>query len=572
MNVVSGGAAVTLVIVGTLVIGAYGLRVSRTTSDFYVASRTVPPIWNAAAICGEYLSAASFLGIAGLVLAFGVDMLWYPAGFTAGYVLQLALVAAPLRRSGAYTLPDFAEWRLESQAVRRLASVMVIGIGWLYMTPQLKGAGLTLATVTGLPVWAGAGLTAAVVAVNVIAGGMRSITFVQAFQFWFKLTAVAVPAILMVLLFRGATAPGLTGTQPPVFHDRTSVTVGGTVSATVAGPVTVAVTGVVDGHGYDRAVLTLGGGVHRISAGTRMTFPAGAEVPHAVSIPATTGARWAAPLQEGDHPLYVAYGLIVALFLGVMGLPHVAVRFYTSPNARAARRTSAAVIGLLGLFYLFPPVYGALGRTFTPELLLTGRTDTVALVLPGRLVGGTAGTLLTALVTGGAFAAFLAASSGLTVAMAGVISQDVLLRGGVRSFRLAAGLAAAVAFAGSLAIGDISLATVVQMAFATTASSLCPLLVLGIWWRRLTAPGAAAGLICGGGAALTAVLFAVSGRPRTGWGHALLAYPAAWTVPLGFATTIGVSLLTRRSVPAGVGRMMARLHTPEVLLRPAETR
>jgi Na+(H+)/acetate symporter ActP len=252
-----------------------------------------------------------------------------------------------------------------------------------------------------------------------------------------------------------------------------------------------------------------------------------------------------------------------------MGLPHVAVRFYTSPDARAARRTSAAVVGLLGVFYLFPSVYGVLGRLRAPDLLATGRTDTVVLILPGRLIGGTAGQLLTALVAGGAFAAFLAASSGLTVAMAGVISQDVLLRGDVRSFRLAAVLASVIAFAGSLAIGNIPLATVVQMAFATTASSLCPLLVLGIWWRRLTAAGAAAGLICGGGAALTAVLVAVGGGPANGWGHALLAYPAAWTVPLGFATTIGVSLLTRRSAPAGVGRMMVRLHTPEALLRPS---
>jgi Na+(H+)/acetate symporter ActP len=281
-------------------------------------------------------------------------------------------------------------------------------------------------------------------------------------------------------------------------------------------------------------------------------------------------AYWARPLMQGEHPLYVTYGLIVALVLGVMGLPHVAVRFYTSPNARAARRTSATVVVLLGVFYLFPPVYGALGRVYAPDLASGGRSDAVSLVLGGRVAGGWAGEVMTALVAGGAFAAFFAASSGLTVAMAGVISQDVLLRGGVRSFRLAAVLAAVLSFAGSLAIGSISLATVVQMAFATTASSLCPLLVLGIWWRRLTAPGAAAGLLCGGGAALTAVLFAVSGIPERGWGHALLAYPAVWTVPLGFATMIGVSLLTRAYVPQGVGRMMVRLHTPEALFRPRE--
>src|SRR5438309_2914537 len=95
--------AIGLVVVATIGIGAFGLRISRTTSDFYVASRTVSPLWNASAIGGEYLSAASFLGVAGLILAYGADMLWLPVGFTGGYLIMLALVAAPLRRSGVYT-------------------------------------------------------------------------------------------------------------------------------------------------------------------------------------------------------------------------------------------------------------------------------------------------------------------------------------------------------------------------------------------------------------------------------------------------------------------------------------
>src|ERR687885_3012544 len=116
--------AVVLVCLTTVGVGALGLRLSRTTSDFYVASRVVTPRWNASAIGGEYLSAASFLGVAGLVLAFGVDILWYPVGYTAGYLVLLVLVAAPLRRSGAYTLPDFAELRLGSWRVRLTASVL----------------------------------------------------------------------------------------------------------------------------------------------------------------------------------------------------------------------------------------------------------------------------------------------------------------------------------------------------------------------------------------------------------------------------------------------------------------
>ena len=129
MSAASGWAAVVVVSLVTLAIGAFGLRISRTTSDFFVASRSVRPLWNASAIGGEYLSAASFLGVAGLVLAFGADMLWFPVGFATGYLVLLVLVAAPLRRSGAYTIPDFAEAWLESRTVRSLASALVVVVG-----------------------------------------------------------------------------------------------------------------------------------------------------------------------------------------------------------------------------------------------------------------------------------------------------------------------------------------------------------------------------------------------------------------------------------------------------------
>ena len=125
---VPGVVAIVLVTAATLAIGTWGLRLSRTTSDFFVASRTVDPRLNASAIGGEYLSAASFLGVAGLLLVSGADMLWYPVGWTAGFLVVLALVAAPLRRSGAYTLPDFAEARLGSRTVRTACSLLVVVI------------------------------------------------------------------------------------------------------------------------------------------------------------------------------------------------------------------------------------------------------------------------------------------------------------------------------------------------------------------------------------------------------------------------------------------------------------
>jgi hypothetical protein len=165
--------ALVVVLLVTIGIGAYGLRFARTTSDFLVASRTVSPSWNAAAISGEYLSAASFLGVAGLILRYGVDVLWYPVGFAAGYLALLLFVAAPLRRSGAFTLPDFCELRLRSLRLRRIATVFVIFIGCLYLVPQLHGAGLTFTTVTGGSYQWGALLVGLVVTANVALGGMH---------------------------------------------------------------------------------------------------------------------------------------------------------------------------------------------------------------------------------------------------------------------------------------------------------------------------------------------------------------------------------------------------------------
>lgn len=233
-----GGTAVLLVCLVTLGLSMFVLRLSRRTSDFYVAGRAVSPQRNAAAIGGEYLSAASFLGVAGLIYDTGVDALWYPIGYTVGYVVLLVLVAAPLRRSGAYTLPDFAEARLESRVVRHLCSVLTVLIGWLYLIPQFQGAGFTLGLVTGAPLRVGSTVVLVVVVLSVAAGGMRSITLVQAVQYWVKLTALAVPAgvILAVWWVTQGPAPQvdpswtlpLTGAAPEqhTFYRTFSLTLG----------------------------------------------------------------------------------------------------------------------------------------------------------------------------------------------------------------------------------------------------------------------------------------------------------------------------------------------------------
>lgn len=274
-------------------------------------------------------------------------------------------------------------------------------------------------------------------------------------------------------------------------------------------------------------------------------------------------------MQSGqEHTLYRTFALMFALFLGTMGLPHVLVRFYTNPDGRAARRTALVVIGLVGLFYLAPSVYGMLGRLYSPELLLTGRTDAVVLLLPQAAVGGVAGQWLTALVAAGAAAAFLATATGLTVTVAGVLSQDIVskrVRNPIVSFRVAAAAAVVVPLLLGLVAESLPLARAVSLAFAVAAATFSPLLLLGIWWPKLTDVGAAAGLLLGGVLATVAIGISTLIPDLTGWPGALLSQPAAWAMPAALFTMVVVSLRTAHRITPGVDRIMIRLHTPEAV-------
>ncbi|PZU43086.1 MAG: cation acetate symporter [Arsenicicoccus sp.] len=493
--------AVLIVCLVTVALSAFVLRLSRRTSDFYVAGRAVSPQRNAAAIGGEYLSAASFLGVAGLIYDQGVDALWYPVGYTVGYLVLLVLVAAPLRRSGAYTLPDFAEARLESRFVRHLCSVLVVFIGWLYLLPQLQGAGFTLRLVSGAPLWLGPVLVVVVVVLSVAAGGMRSITLVQSVQYWIKLTALAIPAGVLLAVWWGSQGPGLEVTESWVLPG--------------VGP------------------------------------------------------------EEGGHGLYRTLSLMMALALGTMGLPHVVVRYYTNPDGTGARATTVRVLVLLGMFYVVTVVYAVLGRAYLPTLEPGVRADTVVLRLPTEVLPGVGGEVLLAALAGGAFAAFLSTSSGLALAVTGVLNQDVMRpllaravhgdHSEVAGFRIAAVVAVVVPFAGVGVFPEVPLAAFVTLAFVIAASTFFPLLALGVWWPRLSVQGAAAGLVTGAVLAIGAVAVTVLAGGQSGWPAALLAQPAAWIVPLVGAVMVGVSLLTPQGIPRGAARTLVRLHTPEDL-------
>ena len=196
----------------TIWMGFRSAKTSKTASDFFVAGRSVSVGWNASAISGEYLSAASFMGVAGMVMSSGYDALWYPVCYACGYLFLLLFIAGPLRRFGAYTIPDFAEGRFDSPLFRKIAVVFVLFIGFFYTMPQMKGAGTTLAYIfqdiswfgkKGLPYEVGVVLVGAVITFNVALGGMKGITLVQACQYWMKMFAISVPVFVLMAVHGG---------------------------------------------------------------------------------------------------------------------------------------------------------------------------------------------------------------------------------------------------------------------------------------------------------------------------------------------------------------------------------
>lgn len=554
------------VVGGSLGVGIWGVRFARTTSDLYVASRAISPWWNAAAVSGEYLSAASFLGVAGLMMKDGAPALWQPVGFTAGYLALLLFVAAPLRRYGAFTISDFAEARLESPLLRLAAAAIVLGIGGLYLVPQLKGAGISVQAVTGAPYWVGIVAIALVVSLSVSLGGMRGITYVQAYQFWVKLFAIAAPAAVLLAVVGLPSRSSLFGQSYPTapahglvlkLHAPLAVTFpAASTYVTAAGPA----------YARAGARITLPAGTFRLAPGQ--------VVPAANGISSLRGETWSRPVADSSSssPLFI-YSLLIATVLGTMGLPHILVRFYTNPDGPAARRTTVNVLLLLGIFYAFPAVYGFLGRALAPGLYLTGQTDSVVLRLPELAWPGLGGRILAGLTAAGAFAAFISTSSGLLVSLAGTISHDIWpsvrprprdRRGRRRSFRLAVPVAVVVPTGLALAARGIDISVLVGWAFALAASTFCPLFLLGIWWTGLTARGAGIGLALGGFLTAAAVGLDLGVGHISGTIGALLSQPALVAVPAAFAAMVfGSRFAGGRRVDAD--RHMLTLHAPEDL-------
>ncbi|MET9267470.1 cation acetate symporter [Amycolatopsis sp. NPDC004079] len=451
-----------LFVVITLVIVFRASRNTKTASDYYAAGRAFTGPQNGIAISGDYLSAASFLGIAGAIAVYGYDGFLYSIGFLVAWLVALLLVAELLRNTGKFTMGDVLAFRMRQRPVRAAAAVSTLVVSFFYLLAQMAGAGGLVALLLGIEGKAAQSLVIAVVGVIMIAyvliGGMKGTTWVQII----KAALLIVGALAMTLWVLGKY--------------------GFNFSALLQGA--------VDKAGHAGEALLGPGKQYGTNGTTKLDF----------------------------------FSLGIALVLGTAGLPHVLMRFYTVPTAREARRSVVWAIVLIGVFYLFTLVlgYGA-GALVGPDAIkkAPGGVNSAAPLLALNL----GGPVLLGLISAIAFATILAVVAGLTITASASFAHDVyanVLKKGkantgseVRVARITAVVIGIVAILGGILANGQNVAFLVALAFAVAASANLPTILYSLFWKRFNTQGALWSIY--GGLIVTIVLIvfspAVSGKP-----------------------------------------------------------
>ncbi len=469
----------------------------KDASDFYTGGAQFSGTQNGLAIAGDYLSAASFLGIVGAISLSGYDGFLYSIGFFVAWLVALLLVAEPLRNVGKFTMADVLAFRLKQQPVRTAAAITTLAVTLFYLIAQMAGAGSLVAVLLNLDGKLEQSIVVAVVGVVMIAyvliGGMKGTTYVQMIK---AVLLVGGVAIMTVLVFVSAKS-GFIGLleQAVVTHD---------ASATAAEA------------GTKGSQLLEPGMKYGATATTKLDF--------------------------------ISLGL--ALVLGTAGLPHVLMRFYTVPTAREARKSVTWAIVLIGSFYLMTLIlgFGAAALVGPDDILAAPGGANAAAPLLALKLGG---SIFMALISAVAFATVLAVVAGLAITASASVGQDlyqaVIKKGTateeqqVRVSRITVvvlGIASIIL--GILAMSQ-NVAFLVALAFAVAASANLPTILLSLFWKKFNTAGAVASMYVGVGAALVLIFFspAVSGTPTSmvpgaDWSWFPLQNPGLVSIPLGF--------------------------------------
>ncbi|WP_019854123.1 solute symporter family protein [Actinopolyspora mortivallis] len=448
-------------VVVTLVVVLRASRTTKTASDYYAAGRAFSGPQNGIAISGDYLSAASFLGIVGAIALYGYDGFLYSIGFLVAWLVALLLVAELLRNTGKFTMGDVLAFRMRQRPVRAAAATSTLAVSFFYLLAQMAGAGVLVSLLLGIGSAVGQSVVIAIVGVimivYVLVGGMKGTTWVQ--------------IIKAALLIAGAAAMTLW---------------------------------VLARYGFDFSAL-LQGAVDKAGAdGQRLLEP---------------GAKYGT--SEISKLDFLSLG--VALVLGTAGLPHVLMRFYTVPTSREARRSVVWAIFLIGLFYLFSLVlgYGA-AAIVGPETIgdAPGASNSAAPLLAQAL----GGPVLLGFISAVAFATILAVVAGLTITASASFAHDIyanVIKKGeaedkqaeVRVARITAAVIGALAIIGGILARNQNVAFLVSLAFAVAASANLPTLLYSLFWRRFNTAGALCSIYGGLAVAVVLIVFspAVSG-------------------------------------------------------------
>ncbi|MDX2591824.1 MULTISPECIES: solute symporter family protein [Streptomyces] len=462
-----------------------------SAEEFYAGGRLFSPMENGFAIAGDYMSAASFLGVTGLIALYGYDGMLYVVGFLVAWLVVLFLVAELVRNCGRFTLADVIAARMSERPVRIAAGTSSVTVSVLYLVAQMVGAGSLVALLLGrtsgaAQAWAVIGVGALMV-IYVSLGGMRATTWIQIVKAVLLLSGTVALTVLVLVRFHGD---------------------------------------------FDRLLLTA---AERSGHGNAFLAPG-----------LKYGGNWTARLD------FISLGL--ALVLGTAGLPHILSRFYTVPTARAARRSTVWSIGLIGGFYLMTIVLGfGAAAVVGPDALIPSNGNTAMPLLALDLGGGagsTGGTVLFAVVAAVAFATILAVVAGITLASSASVAHDLyasLRRSGgkarseVTVARFAAVGIGVVAIALGLLARDLNVAFLVGLAFAVAASANLPVLLYSLFWRSFTTRGAVWAVYGGLVPALVLVLLSpvVSGSPGSlfpgvDFQYFPLQNPGIVSIPLGF--------------------------------------
>ncbi|HJU68539.1 MAG TPA: sodium/solute symporter [Gemmatimonadaceae bacterium] len=467
----------------TLGITYWAARRTRTTEEFYAAGRTVSAGQNGFALAGDYMSAASFLGIAGLVSTTGFDGLIYSTGWLVGWPVVLFLIAEPLRNLGRYTFADVVAARLRQTPVRIAAALGTLATVLLYLIAQMVGAGGLIRLMFGIPYEQAVIVVGVAMLAYVLFGGMIATTWVQIVKAGLLLGGALLLAVMVLWRFE-----------------------------------------------MNPAAL----------------FAAAAE---------RYGDAVLAPGRLVSNPLD-AISLGMALMFGTAGLPHILMRFYTVPDARAARKSVFYATGLIGFFYLMTFVlgFGAMVLVGPETIRGVDPGGNMAAPLLAEMLGGTP---LLGFIAAVAFATILAVVAGLTLSGAAALSHDLWVnvvrhahadaKEQLRVARVATILLGVGAILLGITFKGQNVAFMVSLAFAIAASANFPALVLSIFWRRCTTAGAVASMVIGTIVTLALIWFSptiqvdVLGRSDA-WFP--LKNPALITIPLSFAVGIAVSLLS----------------------------